>query len=102
LSDKESVRNSLLNVILRHLIVYGYQISEIFIPPSTVQPELCLVFPILVLDDKVEIHASMLPLWDIHVGGLEFLEMRLYLNLLHLSSDYLWLHYLLVGADCKL
>ena len=57
---------------------------------------------ILVLDDKVEVHASGLALRHIDVGRLEFLEVRLYLYLLHLSSDYLWLHHLLVGADSKL
>ena len=58
--------------------------------------------PIFVLDDEVEIHASSLPLRHIDIGRLEFLEVRLYVNLLHLSTDYLWLHYLLIGADCKL
>ena len=57
---------------------------------------------ILVLDDKVEIDASGLPLRHIDVGGLEFLEVRLYLYLLHLSTDYLWLHHLLVGPDSEL
>jgi hypothetical protein len=57
---------------------------------------------ILVLDDKVEIDASGLALRHIDVGGLEFLEVRLYLYLLHLSTDNLWLHHLLVGAYSEL
>ena len=50
----------------------------------------------------MEVNASSLTLRHIDVGGLEFLEVRLYLNLLHLSTDYLWLDDLLVGANCKL